>query len=166
MVYSLLAEGGSALPDWVLPVVLAVLLVGIVAWFFLSNRKGKQRQQEYMEQLEALRPGHKVKSAGGLCGIVVEVCDDDTVIVETGSEKSGKSYFKLAKECIYQTDAKGPTQLAREALEAERKAAEAARKNPAPAAPAEAPVEEPAPAEAPVEEPVETPAPAEESAAE
>ena len=157
MVYSLLEGGGTALPDWVLPVVLAVLLVGIVAWFFLSNRKGKQRQQEYMEQLEAIRPGHKVKSTGGLCGIVVEVCDDETVIIETGSEKSGKSYFKLAKECIYQTDAKGPTQLAREALEEQRKAAEAARKNPAPAeteAPAEeAPVEETAPAEAPAEEP-------------
>ena len=158
MVYSLLAEGDSALPSWVLPVVLAVLLVGIVAWFFLSNKKGKQRQQEYMEQLEAIRPGHKVKSTGGLCGIVVEVCDDETVIIETGSEKSGKSYFKLAKECIYQTDAKGPTQLAREALEAQRKAAEAERKNAAvPAAseaPAEeAPVEEPAPAEAPEEEP-------------
>ena len=141
MVYSLLAQGENALPDWVLPVVLAVLLVGIVAWFFLSNRKGKQRQQEYMEQLEALQPGNKVKSAGGLCGIVVEVCDDETVIIETGSEKSGKSYFKLAKECIYQTDAKGPTQLAREALEEQRKAAEAARKNPAPVAPA-APAEE------------------------
>ena len=153
MVYSLLAEGGSALPDWVLPVVLAVLLVGIVAWFFLSNRKGKQRQQEYMEQLEALQPGNKVKSAGGLCGIVVEVCDDETVIIETGSEKSGKSYFKLAKECIYQTDAKGPTQLAREALEEQRKAAEAARKNPAPVAPA-APAEE-APAKTAEEAPAE-----------
>ena len=153
MVYSLLAQGENALPDWVLPVVLAVLLVGIVAWFFLSNRKGKQRQQEYMEQLEALQPGNKVKSAGGLCGIVVEVCDDETVIIETGSEKSGKSYFKLAKECIYQTDAKGPTQLAREALEEQRKAAEAARKNPAPVAPA-APAEE-APAKTAEEAPAE-----------
>ena len=162
MVYSLLAEGQPALPDWVLPVILGVLLVGIVAYFLLSNKKGKQHQQEYLEQLEAIRPGHKVKSTGGLCGIVVEVCDDDTVIIETGSEKSGKSYFKLAKESIYQTDAKGPTQLAREAAEAQRKAAKAGSAAPAtPAAPAEE-----APVETPEEAPVEEPASAEETKAE
>ena len=79
------------------------------------------------EQLDAIRPGHKVKTAGGICGIVVEVCDDNTVIIETGSETSGKSWVKMDKELIAQTDAKGPTQIAREEAEARRKAEKEAK---------------------------------------
>jgi preprotein translocase YajC subunit len=91
----------------------------------ISSRKNKRSQQEYVEQLAAIKPGNKVKTAGGICGIVVEVCDEDnTVIIETGSEKSGKSYIKMDKELIAQTDAKGATQLAREAAEAAKRAQE------------------------------------------
>lgn len=142
---------------WVIVGVLAVLLV---VWFVFSNKKNKQKQTEYMEQLQAIGPGNKVKTAGGICGVVVEVCDDNTVIIETGSELSGKSYVKMDKELIAQSDAKGPTQIARERAEAAKKAAKEAQ----PAAhidteaaketPEEAPAEElaEAPAEAPVSE--------------
>ena len=109
-------------------VLLGVVVVLFFGWLFLSGRKNKQRQKEYVEQLDAIRPGHKVKTAGGICGIVVEVCDDNTVIIETGSEASGKSFIKMDKELIAQTDAKGPTQLAREEAEA-RKNAEKEAKN-------------------------------------
>ena len=93
-----------------------------------SREEIQQRQKEYTEQLEAIRPGHKVKTAGGICGIVVEVCDDNTIIMETGSETAGKAYIKMDKELIAQTDAKGPTQIAREEAEARRKAEEAEKK--------------------------------------
>ena len=53
---------------WIVVGVLAVLLV---VWFVFSNKKNKQRQTEYTEQLQALRPGHKVKTAGGICGVIV-----------------------------------------------------------------------------------------------
>ena len=88
-----------------------------------SSREERIRRasRRYVEQIEAIRPGNKVKTAGGICGIVVEVCDDNTVIIETGSEKSGKSYVKMDKELIAQTDAKGATQIAREEAEAKRK---------------------------------------------
>ena len=56
------------------------------------------------------------------------MCDDNTVILETGSETAGKSYIKMDKELIAQTDAKGPTQIAREEAEARRKAEEAEKK--------------------------------------
>ncbi len=86
--------------------------------------------------------------------MIVEVCDDNTVIIETGSEQSGKSYVKMDKELIAQTDAKGPTQIAREQAEAAKKAA---KEVPAPAPSASA--EESAPVqEEPAEEPVEAPA--------
>ncbi len=108
-------------------ILLGVILVLLVVWLLFSGKKNKQRQKEYIEQLDALGPGNKVKTAGGICGIVVEVCDDNTVIIETGSEQSGKSYIKMDKELIAQTDAKGPTQIAREQAEAARKAEKEAK---------------------------------------
>ena len=124
MFWSLLENGGGTTQSnpWMMYIVLGVVIVIFVVWMVFSGRKNKQRQKEYTEQLEAIRPGHKVKTAGGICGIVVEVCDDNTVIIETGSENSGKSYIKMDKELIAQTDAKGPTQIAREEAEAKRKA--------------------------------------------
>lgn len=135
-------------------VLLGVVVLLFVGWFVFSGRKNKQRQKEYVEQLDAIRPGHKVKTAGGICGIVAEVCDDNTVIIETGSEATGKSYVKMDKELIAQTDAKGPTQLAREEAEARRKAEKAAKN-------AEKPAEVPARAELETKD-----APAEENAPE
>ena len=137
-------EGGNSSSTIMFIVIIAVIVI-FVAFMLLSGRKNKARQQEYVEQLEAIRPGHKVKTAGGICGIVVEVCDDNTVIIETGSENSGKSYIKMDKELIAQTDAKGPTQIAREEAEAKRKAekeAKSAAKGKKSEAPAEAKPEE------------------------
>ncbi len=127
MFWSLLADEPTQNP-WMMYIVLGVVVVIFVVWMVFSGRKNKQRQKEYTEQLEAIRPGHKVKTAGGICGIVVEVCDDNTIIMETGSETAGKSYIKMDKELIAQTDAKGPTQIAREEAEARRKAEEAEKK--------------------------------------
>lgn len=135
---------------WVIVGVLAVLLV---VWFVFSNKKNKQKQTEYMEQLQAIGPGNKVKTAGGICGVVVEVCDDNTVIIETGSELSGKSYVKMDKELIAQSDAKGPTQIARERAEAAKKAAKEAQ----PAAHIDTEAAKETPEEAPAEEPAEAP---------
>ena len=134
--------------QYMIYILLGVILVLLVVWLLFSGRKNKQRQKEYVEQLDAIAPGNKVKTAGGICGIVVEVCDDNTVIIETGSEQSGKSYIKMDKELIAQTDAKGPTQIAREQAEAARKAEKEAKnaekKAPAPAEPAESAEETPA----------------------
>ena len=147
MFWSLLAKEPTQNP-WMMYIVLGVVVVIFVVWMVFSGRKNKQRQKEYTEQLEAIRPGHKVKTAGGICGIVVEVCDDNTVIMETGSETAGKSYIKMDKELIAQTDAKGPTQIAREEAEARRKAEEAEKKAkksgevPAPVPAREEPAEE------------------------
>lgn len=158
MIFNFLAESNNnsnltqQIITWVLLGVVVVLFIG---WFVFSGRKNKQRQKEYVEQLDAIRPGHKVKTAGGICGIVVEVCDDNTVIIETGSEASGKSYVKMDKELIAQTDAKGPTQIAREEAEARRKAEKAAKDPEAKIAPQkqeEAPAPEEPAAEQPAEE--------------
>ncbi len=114
-----------------------LLLVGVmVVFYFINRRSQKKREEELNNTLDAIQPGCKVKTIGGICGVVVEVCpEDNTFILETGSEASGKSYMKFDKKAVYQTDAV-----------------------PVPAV-TEAPVEEPVeePVEAPVEEPVEAP---------
>ena len=59
-----------------------------------------------MDMLNAIQPGNKVKTIGGICGVVVEVCpEDNTFVLETGTESSGKSYIKFDKQAVYQTDA-------------------------------------------------------------
>ena len=87
--------------------IMLLALVGVmVVFMILSRRSQKKRQDEQMKTLDAIKPGNKVKTIGGICGIVVEVCDEDnSLVVETGSEKSGKSYIKFDKQAIYQTDA-------------------------------------------------------------
>ena len=98
MIWNLLADGDGAnggVQGYMMWILLGVIVLLLVFWLFFSGRKSKQRQKEYIEQLAAIQPGNKVKTAGGICGIVVEVCDDNTVIIETGSELSGKSYIKM-----------------------------------------------------------------------
>ena len=97
------AASGSGWEMWL---IIGIALIALVVFMLLSGRKNKNSRREYMEQLDAIGPGNKVKTAGGICGIVVEVCDDNTFIIETGSEKSGKSYIKMDRELIAQTDAR------------------------------------------------------------
>ena len=87
-------------------IIIVVMCVAVVGLMVFSGRNQKKRQQETMKMLDAIRPGNKVKTIGGICGIVVEVCpDDNTFVLETGTEKSGKSYIKFDKQAVYQTDA-------------------------------------------------------------
>ncbi len=88
-------------------IVLWVFVIGaaVVLWFF-SKRSQQKREEEINKTLDAIQPGNKVKTIGGICGVVVEVCpEDNTFILETGSENSGKSYIKFDKKAVYQTDA-------------------------------------------------------------
>ena len=104
MLFNLLASEGNG------TLVLLLVLVGaMVAMMVFSRRSQKKRQEEQMRTLNAVKPGNKVKTIGGICGVVVEICDEDnTFVLETGTEKSGKSYIKFDKQAIYQTDAVAP----------------------------------------------------------
>lgn len=97
------AGSGSSWMSWVLIIGLAAILI---VFFVLSNRTNKKRQKETQEMLDAVQPGNKVKTIGGICGIVVDVNpEDNTFVLETGTEATGKSYLKFDKQAIYQTDA-------------------------------------------------------------
>ena len=87
-----------------LPMILILVLV--VVFFIFSSRNQKKKQKEAQEMLDAIQPGNKVKTIGGICGIVVEVCPEDgTFILQTGTEATGKSYLKFDRQAVYQTDA-------------------------------------------------------------
>ena len=87
------------------------LMVGIFAVImfimsFTSKRSQRKRQDAVMKEHQALRPGNKVKTIGGICGVVVELCpEDNTFVLETGTEASGKSYIKFDMQAIYMSDA-------------------------------------------------------------
>lgn len=92
--------------QWMSWVLIGVVVVLIIVMLVISTRRNKKRQQEAEKLINAVRPGNKVKTIGGVCGIVVEVDDEEnTFVLETGSETSGKCYMKFDKQAIYQTDA-------------------------------------------------------------
>ncbi len=108
MFWNFLAEstessGGSNIGSYIL----IIAIVGIIILSMVMNsRSAKKRQQEQQKVLDAVRPGNKVTTIGGVCGVVVEVNDEDgSFVLETGTETSGKSYVKFTKQAIYQTDA-------------------------------------------------------------
>ena len=104
--FNVLAENtqnnGNGNSLWIMLVLIAIIVV-----FMVFNRRSQaKRQQETMDMLNAIQPGNKVKTIGGICGVVVEVCpEDNTFVLETGTENSGKSYIKFDKQAVYQTDA-------------------------------------------------------------
>ena len=104
------ASGGTADNGWLSWVLIGVLVVAFAVMMIISSRSNKKRQQEQeaaINAIRAIRPGNKVKTIGGVCGIVVEVNDEDnTFVIETGNELNGKCYLKFDKAAIYQTDAK------------------------------------------------------------
>ena len=156
------------LPPWVTPVVFGVIIVGMIVFSIFTRRAQKKKQDETNAMLDAIKPGNKVKTIGGICGVVVEVCKEDgTFILETGSEESGKSYIKFDKQAVYQTDAVAESAASNESVEETEEAApEVFEEVPAVEA-APAVVAAPAPAvEAAPEVPADAPAEATEEKAE
>lgn len=92
---------------WLTWVFLGIIVVAFVLMFVFQGRRQKKQQAEQDAVMNALRPGNKVKTIGGVCGIVVEVNpEENTFVMETGSELSGKCYLKFDRQAIFQTDAK------------------------------------------------------------
>ncbi len=83
--------------------VIAALLIAFLVWSFVSNKK---KQKNFNDTINAIKPGSKVKTIGGVCGEVVEIDDEEnTFVLKTGTGDC-VSYLKFDKQAIYQTDAK------------------------------------------------------------
>lgn len=140
MLSSLLETNYSNVVSYVLiGVMVAILIVSMV----LMNRRSKKRQQEAQDLIDAVKPGNKVKTIGGICGIVVEVDpEDDTFVLETGTETSGKCYIKFVRQAIYESDAVLEKDDKKEKKEVETEAAQPAEEAPVAEEPAKEITEE------------------------
>lgn len=106
MLFSLLEEATTKNNSWISYVLIGVLVVILIVSMILMNRRSKKREEEAKKLIDAVKPGNKVKTIGGVCGIVVEVnTEEDTFVLETGSEASGKCYMKFVRQAILESDA-------------------------------------------------------------
>jgi len=127
-------KGGNDYTSWIMLAILAVLIIVVVVMYVLGNKKRKKQEQDAKDLINAVKPGNKVKTIGGICGIVVEVDDEEnTFVLETGTELSGKSYIKFDRQAIYQTDAvvEKPEENAEQQTEATGEEAPATEETPA-----------------------------------
>lgn len=141
------------MPPYVTWIIFGVLAVAVVALFIFSSRRRKKQEKDAQDLINAVQPGNKVKTIGGICGIVVEVDNEEqTFVLETGTEKSGKCFIKFDRQAIYQTDA-----VVAKEEKVEEKTADKPEENAAPAAEAaeEIKTEEAAPVPAQTEDKVE-----------
>ena len=100
---NLLAEETQGDPTSEFPLIPILFLVLIGAFFVWSILSGKKRQKEEQNKINSLKVGDKVKTIGGICGIVVEINDEEnTFVLETGTDEN-KSFVKFDKLAIYQT---------------------------------------------------------------
>ena len=112
MLFNLLdSSSGAPNPgfDWSTWIMVGVFAIALIVMMVFQRRNQKKRAEEAKTLLDSLKPGNTVKTISGICGTVVEVCDDGTFVMETGTEQSGKSYLRFEKAAIAQTDAKVET---------------------------------------------------------
>lgn len=103
---------------WIIWVILGVVLVGMLAMNFFSNKKRREQMEAEKEKRNAIRPGFKVMTIGGIVGTVVAVDDDaNTFVLQTGTDEV-PNYIKFDKVAIYSSeDPNAPVESEAEATE-------------------------------------------------
>ncbi len=82
-------------------ILVGAFLLLLILGMFWSSRKRRKQQQETMEKLNALGAGTKIETIGGVFGTIVEMNKKEgTFILETGSEKFGKTYMRFDRNAI------------------------------------------------------------------
>ena len=107
------AEGGST-GDMLPMILMMVALFG--AMYFFTIRPQKKQQKMEQEIRENTQIGDEITTIGGICGKVVSV-KDDTIVIETGSDRVKIKFKKYAIQTNH---------TANEKIQAQREAAKAA----------------------------------------
>ena len=90
--------------SWVFLGIIVAAIIALLVWSFISNKK---RRKNIEDTINAIKPGNKVKTVGGIIGEVVEVNDEEgTFVLRTGDSFGNSCFMKFDKQAIYQTDAK------------------------------------------------------------
>ena len=104
------AEQQSSMPMIIMMVAL------FAAMYFFTIRPQKKQQKMEQEIRENTQIGDEITTIGGICGKVVSV-KDDTIVIETGSDRVKIKFKKYAIQTNH---------TANEKIQAEREAAKAA----------------------------------------
>lgn len=100
MVNFLEAGAAPSAGGWTQYLFIGVLLVFMIGMMFFSQRRQKKQKEKVEKMINALTPGNKVKTIGGIMGTIVEKTHDGMFVIETGSNDY-KSYIKFDKSAIY-----------------------------------------------------------------
>ncbi len=104
------SESGSTMP-------MVLMMVALfAAMYFFTIRPQKKQQKMEQEIRENTQIGDEITTIGGICGKVVSV-KDDTIVIETGSDRVKIKFKKYAIQTNH---------TANEKVQAEREAAKAA----------------------------------------
>lgn len=68
----------------------------IVAFYFFLIRPQRKQEKETQQMRNSIEIGDQVTTIGGITGIVRQIKDDDTYIIETGADKNRISIKKWA----------------------------------------------------------------------
>lgn len=94
-----------------------IMMVALfAAMYFFTIRPQKKQQKKEQELRDNTQVGDEITTIGGICGRVVAI-KDDTVTIETGSDRTKIKFKKFAI---------GTNHTANEKIQAEREAAKAA----------------------------------------
>lgn len=127
MIWNLLegtAETTNNANGWAVYVIGAVLILGFIGLFVWQSISNKKKQKEAQNMLDTIAIGDKVKTIGGVCGVLVEINNDEnTITLETGTADR-KSFVKFDRGAIYQVGKQNQSAPVVEAPKAEEKVEE------------------------------------------
>jgi preprotein translocase subunit YajC len=92
------ATGGT---NWWSIALIVVMFVVIIAFMIIPQRR---RQKKTKDMLNAMKPGDRVRTIGGLYGRVASI-KEDLVILEVGPDKARMEYAKSAIAAVESPDA-------------------------------------------------------------
>ncbi len=96
------ASASSSITGWFSIIWLVIILV---VFYFLLIRPQKKKEKEDAAMRDRLEVGDEVVTAGGIVGIIFSI-KDDTIVVETGGDRSKIRVMKWAiAKCNTEHDA-------------------------------------------------------------
>lgn len=82
----ILANTGSSTASTIYTVVMVVVLLGLM--YFMMIRPQQKETKRKNQMMKEMAVGDTVITTSGFYGVLIDICDEDTVIVEFGSNKN------------------------------------------------------------------------------
>ncbi len=91
-------ESGAAVQPGFLEMLVSFLpfILIIVAFYFFLIRPQRKQEKETQKMRNSIEIGDQITTIGGITGVVRQIKDEDTYIIETGADKNRISIKKWA----------------------------------------------------------------------